>query len=136
MIKAMTSIELPYVLKLEKEYDLSSCVESQHSKTLIISVEEEVIGFITWNESEDSADLLNIAISPKHSHQGYGSQLLNTWLMTLKTQEFKHFFLEVHALNVNAINFYKKHGFVLNRIRKGYYQTTQEDALEMRYDYE
>ncbi len=136
MIKPLTPNDVSFVVALEKEYDLSSCVDTSNSKTWIISNEMENIGFITWIESEDSADLLNIAISSKFSHQGYGSILLTAWLHTLKSFGIKHCFLEVHTSNTSAISFYKKHGFIINRVRKGYYQTTQEDAIEMRYDYE
>ncbi|MBS3991004.1 MAG: ribosomal protein S18-alanine N-acetyltransferase [Erysipelothrix sp.] len=136
MIKSLTSIDIPFVLALEDEYKLSTCVNSQSAKTWILTHEEESIGFITWIESEDNADLLNIAISSDYSNQGYGSVLLSTWLSSLKSQGIKHCFLEVKASNVHAIEFYKKHGFIINRIRKGYYQATQEDAVEMRVDYE
>lgn len=136
MIKPLTQSDVSFVVALEKEYNLSSCVDISNSKTWMISNEAENIGFITWIESDENADLLNIAISPKYSHQGYGSSLLTSWLLSLKSFGIKHCFLEVHTSNTNAVNFYKKHGFIVNRIRKGYYQTTQEDALEMRYDYE
>jgi [ribosomal protein S18]-alanine N-acetyltransferase len=136
MIKSLTSKDIPFVLALEDEYKLSSCVTGQSAKTWILTHEEENIGFITWIESEDSVDLLNIAINPDYSNKGYGSTLLSTWLTSLKSKGIKHCFLEVKASNVNAIEFYKKHGFIINRIRKGYYQTTQEDAVEMRVDYE
>jgi [ribosomal protein S18]-alanine N-acetyltransferase len=136
MIKSLTPKDIPFVLALEEEYKLSSCVISQSAKTWILTHEDENIGFITWIESEDSVDLLNIAISPNYSNQGHGSDLLKSWLTSLKSQGIKHCFLEVNASNVNAIQLYKKHGFIINRIRKGYYQTTQEDAVEMRFDYE
>jgi ribosomal protein S18 acetylase RimI-like enzyme len=136
MIKPLTQSDVSFVVALEKEYNLSSCVDISNSKTWMISNEAENIGFITWIESEDSVDLLNIAISSKFSHQGYGSILLTSWLHSLKSHGIKDCFLEVHTLNTRAIDFYIKHGFIINRVRKGYYQATQEDALEMRYNYE
>jgi ribosomal-protein-alanine N-acetyltransferase len=41
-------------------------------------------------------------------------------------------FLEVRASNRGAIDLYQKTGFVIEGIRKGYYDDTGEDALIMR----
>jgi ribosomal-protein-alanine N-acetyltransferase len=39
--------------------------------------------------------------------------------------------LEVRASNEAAITLYRKYGFEVNRVRKGYYRDNLEDALEM-----
>lgn len=132
MIKTLTPFDVPFVTTLESEHKLASWVDSYNTKTWILSNELKPIGFITWFESEDSAEILNIAISTQFISCGYGSKLLKTWLKLLNSMGIKHFFLDVHASDTKAINFYKKHGFMINRIRKGYYQSIQEDALEMR----
>lgn len=132
MIKTLTPLDIPFVTALESEHELASWVDCYNTKTWILSNEFEPIGFITWFESEDSAEILNLAISIQFISLGYGTVLLKTWLKSLNSMGIKHFFLDVHASDTRVINFYKKHGFMVNRIRKGYYQSTQEDALEMR----
>ena len=51
-----------------------------------------------------------------------GTELLN-FINKQKIQlNIKKIFLEVSELNQNAINFYKKNGFVLFKIRHNYYR--------------
>ena len=90
---------------------------------------DEILGFITYSESIDFAEINDILVAPAFRRQGLAKQLLNRveFLLKDKTQKI---FLEVREGNLPAINLYKSVGFNQISIRKKYY-SDGENALVM-----
>ena len=97
-----------------------------------VSLEDEkVIGFFIASFSLLEGHLLNISVAPNMKRQGIGNELLKKAENISNKFGIKEIFLEVRESNQEAINFYKKNGFVEVGIRKNYYKLYEgrEDAL-------
>ena len=124
------------VLELENLLNLSQCVDSMNTSTLVLSENGKLIGFLVWSENEDFAELLNIGIALDYQRKHFGYKLVTEWMRQVKAKGFQSLFCEVRSSNHAAVRLYEKVGFKVNRIRRDYYDNPQDDALEMRYDYE
>ncbi len=97
-----------------------------------VSLEDEkVIGFFIASFSLLEGHLLNISVAPNMKRQGIGNELLKKVENLSNKFGIKEIFLEVRESNQEAINFYKKNGFIEVGIRKNYYKLYEgrEDAL-------
>ena len=79
----------------------------------------EIKGFIGIVENSYIAGLF---VSQKYQSNGIGAKLLNRC-----KQEYPFLKLDVYAQNVNAVNFYKKHGFKIEQVKEN------EDTKEVEY---
>lgn len=71
------------------------------------------VGYFTNNNN--SYEITTLYVLPKYHGLGIGTALMNTSLQALSESNIHaHFHLWVLASNSNAINFYKKLGFVAN----------------------
>lgn len=73
-----------------------------------------VVGFAEAQKKEDRNWICAFYILPDYQHMGIGSELMSKILMWLGDD--KEIYFEVVKYNTNAINFYKKFGFVENGI--------------------
>lgn len=81
-----------------------------------------LVGFIALRSVLDFSEIINLAIAPMHCKKGYASLLLSQILNANKKSGVTHFTLEVHEHNHPAISLYKKFGFTIVGIRKGFYE--------------
>ena len=111
---------------------LQDSLSNHHCFVLIIN--QQLIGFMIFSEVLDEFTLLNIAISPSFTRQGYGFYLLRRGLLFAKQQQAQECFLEVRVSNAPAINLYERLGFQVVGERKNYYPCSsgREDALVMK----
>ena len=106
-------------------------------KSLLISPHTHLTakqhGFALWRCIADEAELLTIAVNPKHQHKGIGRDLMSAW-MTAALNSAKMAFLEVAADNRAATALYREFGFVTVGRREKYYarQNGHSDALIMQ----
>ncbi|MEM8637974.1 MAG: ribosomal protein S18-alanine N-acetyltransferase [Cyanobacteria bacterium P01_G01_bin.54] len=77
----------------------------------------------------DEAHITLLLVHPDYQRQGLGQLLLWALLVKAKQQQMARATLEVRAGNEAAIALYQKFGFAEVGRRRGYYQTTREDAL-------
>ncbi|GGB47878.1 ribosomal-protein-alanine acetyltransferase [Roseibium aquae] len=94
------------------------------------------VGFLIIRQAADEAEVLTIAVHPRHQGRGIASKLLQTGLFRLYTERCTHLFLEVDASNAPALSLYRRLGFKQVGERKGYYRAGEGDgtALVMRAD--
>lgn len=83
-----------------------------------------------WNVAGEG-HIMNIALRPNFQGQGWGNKLLLRMIDEAKKQKLLFLTLEVRASNEPAKALYKKLGFALCGVRKGYYAPSGEDALIM-----
>lgn len=159
ILRKMEQRDIPSVKYLEKQSNLSQWsvddyLESLKNKNLLNLVaytksenEEIIVGFITArlitivlsandisskiSESESEIEIYNIAVDLNRRRQGIGKKLLSECLKYAPTDNNLKIWLEVRALNYNAIEFYKKLGFTAKYIRKLFYSNPPEDAVVM-----
>jgi [ribosomal protein S18]-alanine N-acetyltransferase len=104
-----------------------------HHQLFGIKNQSELIGFALFNQvpGDDSVHLLKICLKIA-ARGGPVSQVF--WASII--EEFKHrgiksIYLEVESQNLRALGFYRKSGFTLLRIIKGYY-SNGDDAHTMQ----
>ena len=104
-------------------------LQSNQTKYLVLKLNENIIGYITFDMVLENMDIQSIVIDKNYQRQGYASYLLNYTFEYAKTNNISNIFLEVRMSNEKAINLYKKLGFKYINTRKKYYPDNFEDAL-------
>lgn len=98
---------------------------------LVAEKHHKIVGFIVGvKTSSEGARILMIAVLEKLRGKNIGSALLNHFLKEIIIQKIKHVELEVKISNNTAIEFYRKHGFIIIDTIPKFYQSS-EDAYIM-----
>lgn len=109
---------------------------------LIAEIDEEIVGYIMCRVERSLSKfekmgfkklghIISIAILPEYRRRGLARSLLENALKILKEDyECEEAYLEVRVSNSAAISLYKKCGFTVIRVAKGYY-IDGEDAYVM-----
>ena len=113
-VSPWTAGQVEEVLRL----DVNSCA--------LAADENQLVGFLVWQETDFEAEVLQIAVLP--SYQG---QKIATALFAFLPAD-KEIFLEVRESNKPALLFYKKEKFEEIARRKAYYHAPVEDAIVMK----
>ena len=103
--------------------------DGREAPLLVVREGAEIAAFAAWRCVLDEAELLAIAVREIWRGQGIGARLLQAGLAALP--EVRSVFLEVRAANHAAQALYRRHGFVENGRRRGYYG--DDDALLMQW---
>jgi ribosomal-protein-alanine N-acetyltransferase len=82
----------------------------------------------------DEAHIATIAVHPDFRRQGLGEQILLHALRAVQDEGARRAFLEVRAGNTAAQALYRKYGFEVTGVRRGYYKDNNEDALLMNLE--
>ncbi|HEY9769986.1 MAG TPA: N-acetyltransferase [Coleofasciculaceae cyanobacterium] len=88
----------------------------------------EMIGMGCLWAIVEEAHITLLGIHPNHRRQGLGELLLLTLFEDAIARQLEWATLEVNVNNLAGIGLYKKFGFQVAGIRKGYYQPAGEDA--------
>ena len=112
-------------ITLSKNY-IKEYIEDKNHKVVIIKDDEKIVGFIIYFLFSPDIDILFIATYP--NNKGYGKNLLSYLFDDAKKNNVDSIKLDLHENNINAKEFYTKHGFECIGIRKKYYNN-QYNAL-------
>lgn len=132
-LKALKEIEDESFLNPFKEKDLLYELSENPVSEFLVAVDESdnVIGFIDYWITFDSATIDQIAVKKSMRNQGFASFLLENCIQSLKESgEVSFLTLEVRKSNLQAIGLYKKFGFEKVTIKENYYDDG-EDAIYM-----
>jgi len=89
------------------------------------------MGFISTAKIDMShARIMMFAVDREHRSSGIGSKLLGELKRVAMMNGINRISLEVRSTNTNAIEFYRKRGFVASEILENYY-TDGGDAVKM-----
>jgi ribosomal-protein-alanine N-acetyltransferase len=75
----------------------------------------------------------NLAVVPGARRRGVATALVEDLLREARTRDVEVVTLEVRVSNFAAQALYRRHGFRLAALRRGYYRDTGEDALVMEW---
>lgn len=95
------------------------------------------LGFAILRVAADEAEVLTIAVHPRHRGRGYGRLLMEAATRRLYAERVEMLFLEVDAANRPALALYEALGFTTVGERTGYYAEAEDAggvALVMRCD--
>jgi ribosomal-protein-alanine N-acetyltransferase len=100
---------------------------------LVAEMHHKIVGFIIgYKTSNDIARIPLLSVIKGYRKKGIGSALITQFLKEMALQNIKKVELEVRQNNETAIKFYKKHGFVITDMLKGFYQTGENACIMKR----
>lgn len=85
---------------------------------------------VGWHVA-DELHVLNVATAPASRRRGLAARLLDRALAYAAEHHIRILLLEVRRSNEPAIALYRRYGFSIFRVRRGYYADNGEDAIEM-----
>ena len=88
-----------------------------------------VIGYIIFWVIGEEAQINNIAVHPGFRRLGVGERVLRQVIAQLRSSGVSMVTLEVRPSNTGAQTLYRKLGFRMIGLRKGYYTNPPEDAF-------
>ncbi|MFK7975139.1 MAG: ribosomal protein S18-alanine N-acetyltransferase [Halioglobus sp.] len=90
-------------------------------KSLVVVVDDSVVGFIAYAVVIDEASILAIAVANTFQGSGLGGRLLQGAFSEMRSAGLKRCLLEVRSSNSIARQLYRTRGFVEDGLRKNYY---------------
>lgn len=141
-IEKMTIKHIEQVLKIESDSFNSSWSKSTFVKEILenklahyfVAIKEgNVIGYIgTWYIINE-VHITTIAVAKQFRRQKIGSYLIDNIIDYYKEKDVIGITLEVRVSNKIAIDLYKKKGFLLDGIRKEYYENKEDAYIMWKY---
>ena len=110
---------------------LSELAQRSTRSYLVARHQGDVIGYAGMMFTGKEAHVTNIAVDPDFHVRKVGSRLLLTIITEAVARGAEVISLEVRVTNDAAQSMYRKFGFDVAGVRKGYYIETNEDALVM-----
>lgn len=139
----MTAADLDYVVAVEQR-------SYPFPWTYGVFVDSLAAGYRAWVGREkgsiiayalmmtvlDEVHLLNITVAPERQGRGLGRALLSHLIADVRALGSKIMYLEVRPSNINALEMYRRFGFIVIGERRGYYPAAngREDAIVMSCD--
>lgn len=90
-----------------------------------------IVGYAVYWRIRDDVQVNNIAVHPDFRGRGIAETVMKHILEKVRREGAVFVSLEVRASNIPAHSLYRKLGFDILGIRKGYYTNPPEDALVM-----
>ena len=123
------------------QQDINQCwgvLETDLSQTS----EEKIVAYCIISTVFEVAEVLRIGTHPDYQRQGLAAGLLQALIKAMPDKKLERILLEVRQDNLAAIALYKKMGFEVIHVRKGYYSIPSRegegeakcDALIMQYE--
>ena len=136
----MEEKDLPSVLEIERlsfpnpwhESTFRGEVQHRPISFPIVIVHEtlgRVIGYIIYWVIGEDVQVNNIAVHPEFRRMGIGEKMLRQVIEEVRFRGARLITLEVRPSNAAAMSLYRKLGFRMMGIRKGYYTMPPEDAV-------
>ena len=117
------------VFKQKKEL-IDTFSSNPYVKLYTYSVDKNIVAFIQYEDIYDRFELDNIYVLKEYRNRGIASSLMEFMINEGKKKKIINITLEVREDNTNAINLYKKYGFVEKAIRNNYYDNCNGILME------
>ncbi len=98
---------------------------------IVAKEDDEIVGYGGMWHVINEGHITNIAVKKQHRKKGIGTKIINALIEIAKEKEMIGITLEVRVSNDIAKSLYKKSGFIIEGIRKEYYDDNKEDAIVM-----
>lgn len=105
-----------------KEDFIYELTQNPYSNVWVLEKGEKIIAYYDLWLIFEQADLANIAVASAYQGKGYGDILIQHAQQQAQKAGCEVIGLEVRVNNEKAITLYKKHGFTIINVRKGYYE--------------
>ena len=126
----MLSFSLPWPERSFR-YELT---QNPASRGWVAELDGQITAMLVLWLIMDEAHIATIAVHPDFRRQGIGEIILLHALRAAQAEGARRAFLEVRAGNTAAQSMYKKYGFEVAGVRRGYYKDNNEDAFLMNLE--
>ncbi|MBL1230483.1 ribosomal protein S18-alanine N-acetyltransferase [Enterococcus sp. BWB1-3] len=106
-------------------------ISQPNSHYLIYTANEVWLGFVSYYQTFDEADITHVVVEKSRQSSGVGKRMLKSVIQCMKESGVKTVFLEVRESNEPAKKLYKSLGFRQIGKRKNYYHQPTEDGMVM-----
>lgn len=103
---------------------------NQFANLLVATINGEVVGYVDYWITFESATICQIAVHPNFQRNAIGSKLLEEVIKDCYAKKVLNITLEVRESNFKGISFYTKHGFNQVLVKPNYY-SNGENAIYM-----
>ena len=119
------------------DYDIRSELERPCAVVWAAADADGVLGFLLGWRVADELQIFDVVVRATERRRGIGKRLVDAALAdAVSLHALKVSLLEVRRSNIAARRLYRSAGFVAVRLRPGYYDDPQEDAVEMACELE
>jgi [ribosomal protein S18]-alanine N-acetyltransferase len=101
------------------------------AECLLAVEEDDIAGFVLSELDGPVAHIITLDVAEAYRRSGVGSLLLNSAENSLVARGVRTVFLETAVDNQAAVNFWSRHGYVVEGVLKRYY-LNRIDGYEMR----
>ena len=137
--RKITETDIEQIAELERKTfsdawsvtSLSETCRQPQSFITVAEVDGNVAGYCIVYHVLDEAEIARIAVDETIRRQGIGSGLLAYTFSCCREKSIERMLLDVRESNTSAREFYKKHGFEEDGIRKDFYEQPKEHAVLM-----
>lgn len=98
---------------------------------IVAKKDNEIIGYGGMWHVINEGHITNVSVKKEYRGKGVGTKIIDAFIDIAKEKEMIGITLEVRVSNDIAKNLYKKNGFIMEGIRKEYYEDNKEDAIIM-----
>ena len=102
-----------------------------YSVIVVAEEDSKIQGYCILYVVLDEAEIARIGVTERVRHGGVGSLILQFGEKICKEKGVERLLLDVREGNLPARKFYEKHGFLVDGIRKNFYDNPKEDGVLM-----
>lgn len=102
-----------------------------HSVIVVAEEESKIQGYCILYVVLDEAEIARIGVTERVRHSGVGSLILQFGEKICKEKGTERLLLDVREGNLPARKLYEKHGFLVDGVRKNFYDNPKEDGVLM-----
>ena len=123
----------------EHGYDRKLFAEYSHKcgPLFLVAVRGRIVcGYILTcigGSARDRAELISVAVHPKHRGKGVATALMDAILRRIRRRGVTHFHLMVKVTNDPAIAMYERYGFERGRLVRRYYEDGTDGRRMAKY---
>ena len=129
-VDSVWEIEKALIASPWSKESIDTLTTTDNAVAKVAIADGKVVGYYSFYQILDEADVNNIAVDSAWQNKGIGSALMLDMIDECKQRDISAITLEVGANNVVAQRLYGKWGFRQEGLRKKYYNNT-EDAIIM-----
>lgn len=111
--------------------DFKEALYNPMKRFVVAKFKEEIVGYCGIHQILDEGEITNVVVVSSYRRQGIAGRMLSYLLEIGNSMGINSFTLEVRAGNRNAVRLYENAGFLVEGIRKNFYEKPKEDALIM-----
>lgn len=135
MVRYFDKNDIPFIKENLKYFDSkisNDLFENSLHRFLVCESNNKLTGFLQYSEYYDRIEIDYIFVCSKYRRCGFATEMLKFLLEYCEVKKIENITLEVSEKNEEAINLYKKFGFIGAATRENYYGHGENALLMIR----